>query len=196
MTAAVQAHSTSATGRTTAWWGMVLLIATEATLFAMLILSYLYLRYSATPVWPPDGIERPTLALPAVMTLVLVSSSVTMHLASRSSRDGRSAARGWLLCTLLLGLAFLTLQGVEYHAKAVEFTPRTNAYGSLFFTITGFHGLHVLAGAVMIAWAVLAVPARASSRRQRVVENVALYWHFVDAVWIVVVSVLYLAVRG
>jgi heme/copper-type cytochrome/quinol oxidase subunit 3 len=181
-------------GRTTAWWGMVLLIFTEATLFAIFILSDLYLRFSATPSWPPPGIQAPTLRLPVLMTVVLVASSVPVQLAADAARAGcRVRCRMLLGGTIALGLTFLALQAVEYHEKLQHFSPRTNTYGSLFFTITGFHGLHVIVGILLLSWAVVAA-GQLERRGGDAIENIVLYWHFVDAVWLVVFATLYLSV--
>jgi heme/copper-type cytochrome/quinol oxidase subunit 3 len=179
--------------RTTGWWGMILVIFTEGTLFAVLLLSYAYLRFSATPAWPPPGIEAPTLKLPVVMTIVLVSSSLPMQLAVHASRAGRAGrARLLLGIGILMGAAFLVMQIIEYHTKLAKFRPTTNSYGSLFFTITGFHGIHVIVGLLISLWALLLGCRRLSGAGHRTVENAVLYWHFVDLVWVAVFSIIYL----
>jgi heme/copper-type cytochrome/quinol oxidase subunit 3 len=171
---------------------MVMLILTEATLFGALISAYFYLRFAA-PVWPPAGIGRPELILPGIGTVVLLSSSIPMHLADRGIRAGNlQRLRIGLLISFVLGAIFLGIQAAEYMRS--EFAPWTNAYGSLFFTITSFHGLHVLGGLLLnAATQVLAWQGHFSQRRHAGVQNVALYWHFVDAVWIVVFASLYLS---
>lgn len=182
---------------TTATMGMLLFILTEATLFATFLVSYFFLRFQSAPRWPPDGIEPPTLLLPSVMTIILLSSSVPMHLAEVGIRKGsRRQLHLGLLLSFVLGAVFLALQGFEYAESLKEFTPGANAYGSLFFLITGFHGAHVLAGLLLNLW--VQVQARRgffSQERHLTVRNVALYWHFVDAVWIAIFSSLYLAAR-
>jgi cytochrome c oxidase subunit 3 len=182
-------------GRSTGYWGMVLLIFTEATLFAILLTSYAYLRFQGGPVWPPEGIEKPKLALIAVMTPILLLSSAPMHWAELSIRKGRvGRLRLGLMATFLMGATFLVLQGFEYHTTLREFTPRTDAYGSLFFTITGFHGLHVAGGLLMNLWLQWnAWRGRFSAARHLAVENVTLYWHFVDGVWVFILATLYLS---
>ena len=181
--------------RSPAWWGMVWLIATEATLFAGLLASYFFLRFKSGPVWPPPPLDKPSLAGPVIMTVILLSSSVPMHLADMGIRKGRQSRLkiGLLLC-FLLGAVFLSLQVIEYGEKLQEFTPRTNVYGSLFYTITGFHGFHVFVGLVLNAWTqVRAWKGHFDDRRHVTVQNVALYWHFVDVVWIFVFLSLYLS---
>ncbi|HEX2063711.1 MAG TPA: heme-copper oxidase subunit III [Acidimicrobiales bacterium] len=178
------------------WWGMVWLIATEATLFALLIASYFYLRFRFGPVWPPDGIHKPELALPLVMTAILWSSSIPVHLAESGIRKGSQArlktglAVGWLLGATFL---FITV-GVEWPETLHRFTPTTNAYGSLFFTITGLHAAHVLVGLVMSLWIQVRAWRGAFDRsRHLTVQNFTMYWHFVDVVWAFVLATIYLS---
>jgi heme/copper-type cytochrome/quinol oxidase subunit 3 len=178
------------------WWGMVWLIATEATLFALLIASYFYLRFRNGPAWPPEGIHPPELALPLVMTAILWSSSIPVHLAEQAIKRGdqRRLRRG-LAAGFVLGAAFLVITlAVEWPETLHEFTPRTNAYGSMFFTITGFHATHVLVGLAVSLW----TQARArqgafDTERHLSVQNFAMYWHFVDLVWLFVLLSLYIS---
>jgi heme/copper-type cytochrome/quinol oxidase subunit 3 len=181
--------------RSTAWWGMILLIATEATLFAVLLLSYLYLRFESTPAWPPPPIEPPTLKLPVLMTVLLVVSSIPMQLAANAARARRTSlvVRVWLLIGSALGLAFLAVQFDEYQTKLGEFRPSTNSYGSLFYTITGFHGIHVIVGLLLTLWAVVLAGRRVRRGGERAIENVVLYWHFVGVVWLAVFATIYLS---
>jgi heme/copper-type cytochrome/quinol oxidase subunit 3 len=184
--------SEMAGSHSTGWWGMVLLILTEASLFACLLFSYFYVRTSV-PAWPPVGIAKPELALPLPMTALLLLSSAAYWWGERGIRRGEVGhLELGLAVSFLLGAGFLALQAVEYSHKA--FSPQTNVYGSLFFTITGLHGSHVLAGLIMNA----VVQVRTwlghfTTRRHAAVENLGLYWHFVDAVWLVVFASLYLS---
>jgi heme/copper-type cytochrome/quinol oxidase subunit 3 len=178
------------------WWGMVWLIATEATLFAMLIASYFYLRVRHGPVWPPDGIRKPELALPLVMTVILWASSIPVHLADGGIRKGRQGRLRWgLAAGFGLGAVFLLMTvAVEWPRTLREFTPATNVYGSLFFTVTGFHAAHVLVGLLMSLW----TQARAwrgafDTSRDLGVQTFAMYWHFVDVVWAFVLATVYLS---
>ena len=174
---------------------MVGLISTEATLFATLLVSYFYLRFQSGPEWPPDGIAPPTLELPMIMTALLLGSSVPMHWADTGIRKGRQGRlRAGLLLAFLMGAAFLGLMAVEYFEALREFTPQTNAYGSIFYATTGFHGTHVLVGLLMNLWLqVRAWLGHFGAERHSHVQNVTLYWHFVDAVWIFVLASLYLS---
>src|SRR5204863_3648162 len=133
-------------------------------------------RFKAMPVWPPYGIRPPELGLPLNMTVVLMSSSFPMFLAESGSKRGRM---GWvkagLLATFVLGAAFLALQlGVEYPKTLKEFTPQTDSYGSLFFTITAFHASHVLVGLLMNVWTQVKVYTGRITQHQRLtLENAA-----------------------
>jgi len=178
------------------WWGMVWLIATEATLFAALIASYFYLRFRSGPEWPPGGIEDPTLGLPLVMSAILLSSTIPVHLAEKGIEKGNLSRLRWGLgLGFLLGAIFLTMTlAIEWPEKLHEFSPRTNAYGSMYFTVTGFHAAHVLVGLAFSAWTqVRAWRGAFDETRHLTVQNFALYWHFVDVVWIFVFATIYLS---
>jgi heme/copper-type cytochrome/quinol oxidase subunit 3 len=180
------------------WWGMVWLIGTEATLFGLLLASYFYLRFRDGSTWPPDGIESPALALPLVMTAVLWSSSIPVHLADKGIRAGdQGRLKAGLAAGFVLGAAFLVLTvAVEWPATLDEFGPTTNAYGSLFFTITGFHASHVLVGLLISLWTqVRAWRGAFDESRNLTVQNFAMYWHFVDTVWAFVLATIYLSPR-
>ena len=188
-------HHTSGP-RSYAWWGMVCLIATEATLFGLLLGSYFYLRFRTGVTWPPDGIEKPALELPLIMSLILWSSSIPVHLADRAVRRGRQVVfKLGLALGFLLGAVFLAMQlFLEYPETLAEFTPTTNAYGSLFYTITGFHGAHVIVGLIMSAWTqVRAWRGAFDEHRHVTVQIFVMYWHFVDVVWVFVLATIYLS---
>ncbi|SCL32858.1 cytochrome c oxidase subunit 3 [Micromonospora rhizosphaerae] len=185
-------------GRPTGWWGMVLFVTTEATLFACLLGSYFYLRFQYGPHWPPHGIEAPKLLRPLVMTAVLLPSSLPVIWAEHGIRRGqRWRLRAGLATTLLLGATFLTLLATEYAETLRHFTLTTDVYGSLFYLITGFHGLHVLVGLTMLSWLFAASLRRGrfGARRHERVRNVAIYWHFVDVVWAAILFTIYLSPR-
>ncbi|HEX2275048.1 MAG TPA: heme-copper oxidase subunit III [Acidimicrobiales bacterium] len=187
----------TATGpRSFGWWGMVWLIATEATLFAILLASYFYLRFRTGVEWPPEHIHPPKLELPLIMTAILWSSSYPVHLAEKGIEKGNQRrlkwglAAGWLLGAIFL---FITL-AFEWPETLHEFTPRTNAYGSMFFTITGFHASHVVVGlSVSLFTQFRAWQGAFDERRHVSVQNFAMYWHFVDIVWLFVLVSVYLS---
>lgn len=179
------------------WWGMVLLIATEATLFGVLLASYFYIRFNTVGGWPPDGIDDPKLLRAAVMTVILAASSLFVHAAESGVRRGSGAALvAGLATAFVLGVAFFALQLWETDVVAGDFTPRTNAYGSLFFTITAAHAAHLAAGLLLLAW----IQVRAwwgvyRPRRHLGVQIAAIYWHFVVVLQLVIFAALYLSPR-
>ncbi|MDW5329662.1 heme-copper oxidase subunit III [Plantactinospora sp. KLBMP9567] len=184
-------------GRSTAWWGVMLFIATESTLFAALFGSYFYLRFQHGAPWPPDGIGEPELFLPLIMTGVLVPSSLPLLWAEAGIRRGRRwQLRAGLLATLVMGGTFLGLQGMEYSEILREYTFTSNAYGSLFYTTTTFHGAHVTIGLLMVGWLLIAsLQGSFGARRHERVRIVAYYWHFVDVVWVAILFTVYLSPR-
>jgi heme/copper-type cytochrome/quinol oxidase subunit 3 len=184
-------------GRSTGWWGMVLFITTEATLFAALLGSYFYLRFQDGPHWPPGGIKQPDLLRPLIMTAVLVASCLPVAWAQHGARRARyGQVRLGLVATTLLGLAFLWLEGVEHHEKLQMFTITTNVYGSLFYAITVFDAVHVVVGLILVGW-LLGAAMRGNfgpAHRGRV-QLAALYWYFVVVVWAAILFTIYLSPR-
>lgn len=178
------------------WWGMLLLCVTESALFAYFVAGYLYLGVSNAS-WPPAAIGSPDLKLPLAMTAVLLSSSAMLVWAERALLAGRrNAYRCRTVLTALLGATFLTLQFFEYQEQLKRGGPTQHAYSSMFFTITGFHGAHVLFGMLMLLWTVWQeFRGHVSIARPTIVKNTSLYWHFVDGVWLVLLIVLYLSPR-
>ncbi|HVZ74658.1 MAG TPA: heme-copper oxidase subunit III [Polyangia bacterium] len=169
--------------------GMWMFLATDAMGFFGLLVAYAVLRVHADE-WP-DAHERLQVAAAAVMTGVLVTSSFTMTLAARAAAAGREGARvAWLLMTLALGAAFLGGQALEYRGLLTD-TPamglRTDTFASTFYAITGYHGLHVFVGLLLIIGALVAGRAR-----PRAVEVIAIFWHFVDLAWIPIFTFVYL----
>jgi cytochrome c oxidase subunit 3 len=171
---------------------MGIFLITDAMGFGAMLIAYGVLRTRA-PAWP-DASQRLGLPLAAAMTLTLLTSSLTALFALGAARDGRtSAMRGWMALTAGFGLAFLLGQAGEYRhlmTGAARMGLTTDLFAATFYVVTGFHGLHVLAGVVI--WAV--VLARGGQRLQREgrVEVAALYWHFVDLAWAPIFTFLYL----
>ena len=174
--------------------GMVLFVAGEVMFFGALFAAYFTLRDNAAE-WPPPGTPQIDLVLPAFMTAVLLASSVTQHaaVAAFTRGDRRSLVRR-LATTVLLGTMFLIGEGVEWARLASEgFTVATNVYGTLFFTMTGFHGLHLIGGLIILLVG-LRRSAIAPLEHQRLasLEAASYYWHFVDGVWLAVATAVYL----
>ena len=181
--------------RSFSWWGMVWLIATEATLFALLLASYFYLRFRSEH-WPPEHIEPPELALPLIMTAILWSSSIPVHIAEKGIEKGKQGRLKWgLALGWILGAIFLVITLViEWPESAHHFTPRTNSYGSMFFTVTGFHLSHVIVGLSVSAFTQVRAWQGAFDEHKHVsVQNFAMYWHFVDIVWLFVLLSIYVS---
>ena len=174
------------------WWGMVLLIATEATIFASLFASYFFIR-AGSAEWPPAGIEAPKLERIAVFTVVLLASSVPLIVAERAIKRGQVQRVRWLIAvSFVMGLAFLIHQAIEY--EDLHFGIKDNAYGSLFYVITGLHGLHVLIGLLMsLVVQAKAAVGRITAERHETLRVFSMYWHFVDVVWIFVFTSLYIS---
>ena len=172
-------------------WGMAWFIATEAMLFVMLFFSYAYLGHDEHK-WPP---EAPKLTFALIMLAVLLSSSVVLYLGEEQEKKGHTGtAKAFVFGTVILGLAFITLQCFEYADHLRTLSPFDNAYGSIFYMITSLHGAHVVLGLLMLIY-VLILPQVGPAEKppHRALHNVGLYWHFVDAVWVVIVSWLYVA---
>jgi cytochrome c oxidase subunit 3 len=160
-------------------------LAIDAMGFGALFIAYGILRVRAD-VWP-DPRSRLALAPAAAMTFALLASSLTMTLATRARNA--SVRRAWLDTTLALGVAFLAGAAVEYRHLLFVAAPMgltADLFASTFYLLTGFHALHVLAGVVGIGFML-----RAKTSAQTV-ETMALYWHFVDAMWMPIFSIIYL----
>ena len=183
-------------GRSLAWWGMVMTILTEGTLFAMLLFVYYYL-FSRASQWPLGDIEPPELLVVSIRTAILLASSVTMSVADRAIRRGRTGvATVSLVATFLLGAVFMAGHVEEMLRLPAEFTWATNVYGSLFYVVVNFHGAHVLVGLLMLAFAYVALRrGRYTADSHEGLKVVGMYWHFVDVVWVFVFPTLYLLPR-
>jgi cytochrome c oxidase subunit III len=171
------------------WWGMMTVIMTEASLFAYLLFAYYYYVVQYGRAWIP---ELPSLQLAAPNTAILLISSVFVWWAERSAARNR---RGWqalgLAIGILLGCAFLTIQIVEWLDK--RFTVSSTSYGASYFITTGFHMAHVVVGVLMLAavllWSLLGY---FDAKRHAPLSIAAVYWHFVDLVWLTIFFTFYL----
>ncbi|MFB6093391.1 MAG: heme-copper oxidase subunit III [Halanaeroarchaeum sp.] len=173
-------------------WGMILFLYTEVFTFGSGFVYYFFIR---TGTWPPGELPHLLSSLVAVNTLVLVTSSVTLHFAHTALRQGNEGRfRALLGTTLLLGVAFVGGQAYEYFEFVVNegYTLASGPFYSAFFGLTGLHGLHVSLGAVLLGIVLVrALFGQYSADRHTSVATVTMYWHFVDAVWIFLVAVLY-----
>lgn len=177
------------------FWGMVILIATEATVFGALLSAYFFVR-ATSDAWPQGGIRAPELSRITVFTVVLLASSLPLFWGERAIRKGRvGQLRVALFASFVMGLAFVANQAFEF--GSLTFSASDNAYASLFIIITGLHGLHLIVGLIMS----IVVQVKASigwfdAERHLTVTVFGLYWHFVDVVWIIVFSSLYLSAHA
>lgn len=191
------AHSETTTGLPNTKLAMWLFLASECLLFGALITTYVLYR-GAPDQPPPFPDEIFDIPFTSVSSFVLLASSVTMVLALASAqRDDHGRMRLWLLVTALLGLTFVSGQVYEFTVFYNEGLrwggPEANLFGTTFYTLTGFHGVHVTVGVLML----LSLVSLSWSGRLRrdpafTVEMVGLYWHFVDIVWIVIFTIVYL----
>jgi cytochrome c oxidase subunit 3 len=176
------------------WWGMIFFLSSEALIFANFIAAYLYLEIQNLSVmggWRLDNVVSPL-----IFTAILISSSGTVHLAGMAIRKGNMRAySAWLALTIVLGAIFLGGQGTEYaNLMLVEhFTLSSSIFGSSFFTLTGFHGLHVTIGLLfLIIVLIRALRGDFTKNKHFAATAVEMYWHFVDVVWIFVFTLVYL----
>lgn len=187
-------HSPPSLGLPNQKFGIWVFIASESMFFAALITTYMVFRYrSVVGPHPQDVVNIP---LVTVSTFMLLMSSLTMALAVSAAHRGEARNVGkFLLMTILGGVVFLGIQGYEWYHIIVELglTWRTNIFGSIFFILTGFHKAHIILGLIWLALLTITSFRGTLSKKHAVnVEVAGLYWHFVDIVWIVVFTVVFL----
>jgi heme/copper-type cytochrome/quinol oxidase subunit 3 len=173
--------------------GVGLFLFSEAWFFLTLVIAYAF--FHSLPADGPSAANSLNVMHTLAFSICLFLSSATIHMAARSFRTGdRSGVTVWLALTVALGAIFLFGQTREYLGLfAHGVTISTNLFGSTFFTLTGFHGLHVLIGLVALgALLGIAMSGRLGAIKPSGFESVAMYWHFVDAVWVVIFTVVYL----
>jgi cytochrome c oxidase subunit 3 len=177
--------------------GMLLFITSEVMFFAGLFAAYFSTRAANKP-WPPQefsGVLNP-LSLILVATIILIASSFTCQFAIWAIR--RDDRRGFLrniAATFILGIVFLLLQAYDYSLLFTDhhMTMGSGPFGTTYFTLTGFHGAHVFGGVIMLGVIVYrGMSGQFSAKHHDAVEVASLYWHFVDVVWILLFSILYL----
>jgi cytochrome c oxidase subunit 3 len=171
--------------------GMLLFIISEVMLFGAFFTAYFFIRVVNGDAWPADGEELPKLVA-GVNTAILISSSFTMHWALEGARnENRRALKVGMLTTLMLGLTFLCVQINEY--VHIGFAPSDNAQGTIFYGLTGLHGAHVFVGLTLLLMATIrAYRGHFSAKEHRGIEVPGIYWHFVDVMWIVVYTTVYI----
>jgi cytochrome c oxidase subunit III len=171
--------------------GMVLFVASEAMFFAAFFAAYFVIRSTAT-TWPPRGIEHLKIDIASILTVILVASSATVQLSLRSIRHGQlRASLAWLGTTIGLGVTFLALQLYDY--SQLGFGLKDGTFGTLFYVMTGIHMAHVFGGVVFLALVFGQGAGGLLSRsRHDPLAAGAIYWDFVDVVWLCLFTVFYL----
>jgi len=176
-------------------FGLVLFLVAESMIFFGLFSAYM-IYYATMPEWPMDGIEL-ELSLPAINTIVLVSSSFVMHKGQSAIRNNDvKGLQFWFALTAVMGIIFLVGQGYEYTHTGFGLTD--NLFASCFYVLTGFHGLHVTAGLLFIFAALVRSRSEGhyTATKHFGVEASELYWHFVDVIWIILFVLVYLLPLG
>jgi cytochrome c oxidase subunit 3 len=174
--------------------GMLLFIASEIMLFGSFFTVYFFDRVVNNGVdgqWPPEGFHRPAFVA-LVNTLILVTSSFSMHWADQSVKRGnRAGLQAGLVLTLCLGTTFLFTQFIEYHR--LGFNTGDTSFAATFFGLTGLHGAHVFVGLmILLVMTIRAFRGHFSPEHHHGIELGGIYWHFVDVMWIVVYVTVYL----
>jgi len=171
--------------------GMLLFIISEVMIFGAFFTALFFIRVVNADPWPAQGTELPV-AVAGVNTAILLSSSLTMHWALTSIKQGnRFGLKAGILSTFLLGSTFLFVQINEY--AHIGFAPHDSAQGSIFYGLTGLHGAHVTVGLILLLFAnIRANRGHFTPEEHRGVEVPGIYWHFVDVMWIFVFFSLYI----
>jgi cytochrome c oxidase subunit 3 len=175
--------------------GMVCLIVAEAAIFVIFVVAYIfYIGKSLSGPTPKDVLE-----LPIVSTICLLSSSITVHAAvSALRKNKRSLCSWWLAATVLLGGIFLGSTAYEWYDLIYHhgLTIKTNLFGTTFYSLVGLHASHVVIGLIMLSIALwFSLSGAMHEEHSEKLEALSLYWHFVDAVWVVVFLVVYVLGR-
>ncbi len=171
--------------------GMLLFIASEIMLFGSFFTAYFFIRVSGSDPWPLPPFHLPVFVA-GVNTAILVTSSFTMHWALQSIKRGnRAGLQAGMVLTFFMGLTFLLTQATEY--ARVGFAPHDGAFGTIFYCLTGLHGAHVFVGLTILLFITIrSFRGHFSPEHHHGVEIGGIYWHFVDVMWIVVYSTIYI----
>ncbi|HEX4033896.1 MAG TPA: cytochrome c oxidase subunit 3 [Solirubrobacteraceae bacterium] len=170
--------------------GMLLFIISEIMIFGAFFTAYFFIRVANGDPWPAPGTKIP-LAVAGFNTAILISSSFTLHWAETSVKRGnRFGLRAGILSTLMLGATFLFVQINEY--VHLGFAPANSAQGTIFYGLTGLHGAHVCIGLILLTVVtVRSFRGHYSAEQHRGLNVPGIYWHFVDIMWIVVFTTVY-----
>lgn len=195
------AHGEEKHGLSNGMLGFYLFLASELMFFGGLFAAYFTARAEA-PEWPPHSLLSPEqiasgvelelhIGLPLIATIILIISSITVQMAVMQIKKGNQTGLIWFLfISVVLGAIFLVMQLYDY--AQLHFRADDTVFGSTFYTLTGFHGLHVLGGAIFMGVVLLrALGGQFSAKHHDAVEATSMYWHFVDVIWVVLFTILY-----
>jgi heme/copper-type cytochrome/quinol oxidase subunit 3 len=179
-----------------AWWGMVILIASEATLFGAFIGTYFYLRFRA-PHWPPDGLPEPKVVVPLIITAVLLSTSIPMALASRAAEARRlNATRLFVLAALIVQAGYFAYEVHDFSDQLKTFDVTRDAYSSIYYTLLGADHAHVALGILFNLWLLAKLSRGLTTYRVHATQAIAWYWYAIGVLTVVVIATLLSAAIG
>ena len=177
-------------GPSVAFWGMAMLVASEATLFGTFIGSYYYLRFTNVH-WPPPGTPEPRVVVPLIMVGVLATSSIPMWLAARVVKRGRLwTARLLLVWALAVQCGYLAWAIHDFVDQLQRSTPQDNAYSSIYYVLLGADHVHVAVGVLLVVWLLWKLARGLTMYRLNATGVVAFYWHAVNLLTLIVTGVL------
>ncbi|HEU5216137.1 MAG TPA: cytochrome c oxidase subunit 3 [Gaiellaceae bacterium] len=177
-------------GPSLAFWGMAMLVASEATLFGTFIGSYYYLRFGS-PHWPPLGTPEPRVVVPLIMVGVLAATSLPMQRAASTARRGRlGTTRFLLLLALGIQCGYFVWAVHDFLHQLQSSTPQDNAYSSIYYVLLGADHAHVGVGILLVVWLLWKLLRGLTMYRLNAVQAVAFYWHAVNVLTLIVTGVL------
>lgn len=177
-------------GRPAALWGMLIFVASEATLFGAFVGTYFFLRFKSA-AWPPDGIPEPKVLVPVILLACLLATSIPMQLASDAARAGRlNATRLLILSALIVQAGYFAYEVHDFRDQLHAFNISRDAYSSIYYTLLGADHAHVLVGILFNLWLLWKLARGLTTYRVNAVQAVAWYWHAVNAITLVVVLTL------
>ena len=177
-------------GPSVAFWGMAMLVASEVTLFGTFIGTYYYLRFENTH-WPPPGTPEPRVVVPLIMVAILAATSLPMHLAAGAAKRGRLwLTRALLLWALVVQCGYLVWAIHDYVDQLHVSTPQDNAYSSIYYVLLGADHAHVAIGILLVVWLLWKLLRGLTMYRLNATQCVAVYWHAVNLLTLIVLGVL------
>ena len=177
-------------GPSLAFWGMAMLVASEATLFGTFIGSYFYLRFES-PHWPPLGTPEPRVVVPLIMVGILVTTSLPMQLAANAVRRGRLwATCAYLVWALVIQCGYLVWAIHDYVDQLQRSAPQDNAYTSIYCLLLGADHVHVAVGVLLVVWLLWKLMRGLTMYRLNAAQAVTFYWHAVNLLTLIVIGVL------